>query len=328
MRSLARLSWFFVLGTCAQLLAIGVVVFQLASSPDPAAETHAVVDASQGVTLDHQLVALMNMIFAFGGQFAFIELITSMREPLQFSKAISICTAMMSTLYLTLGAVGYWSKGSNVAEIVVFSLGEGLLGRVAAACVLVQAIAQYMVNLNVWTHNLLVLMARKRKARRTKSMQALAAAAGYSDDAPSGVSGAGLGGRVNGVNGTNYGADLLEDDPRDDPSTSTDHPRLKWFFASAFVLAYSYGISMSVPFFSSLVGIVASSTYLICAYALPCWFTLRLFGPELSMFERWLCKGIIPLALLLSAAGLVSSVSTLIQNIRHHGSGFGPEGGR
>ena len=39
------------------------------------------------------------------------------------------------------------------------------------------------------------------------------------------------------------------------------------------------------------------------------------------MFEGWLCKGIIPLALLLSAAGLVSSVSTLIRG-KHPASWF------
>jgi vesicular inhibitory amino acid transporter len=312
-----------MLGTCAQLLAIGVVVFQLATSPDPKAETHAVVTRSEGVTLDHQLVALMNMIFAFGGQFAFVEIITSMREPLQFTKAISICTALMSTLYLTLGAVGYWSKGSNVAEIVVFSLGEGPLGRVAAACVLLQAIAQYMVNLNVWTHNLLVLLVRRKvRVKRSKSLQAGNAPAGSGDVLEALVA-------QNGVDSSSNCTVAIEDNlQEEEPSTSSDHPRLKWFLASAFVLAYSYAISMSVPFFSSLVGIVASSTYLICAYALPCWFVLRLFGPELSFFERWLCRGIIPLALLLSAAGLVSSVSTLMQNIKHHGSGFGPEGGR
>ena len=48
----------------------------------------------------------------------------------------------MTALYAGLGAAGYWSKGSNVAEIVIFSLGESAAGRVAAACILVQALSQ------------------------------------------------------------------------------------------------------------------------------------------------------------------------------------------
>lgn len=52
--------------------------------------------------------------------------------------------------YAGLGAAGYWSKGLNVADIVIFSLGESPLARLAAGCILIQALAQYLVNLNVW----------------------------------------------------------------------------------------------------------------------------------------------------------------------------------
>jgi hypothetical protein len=37
-----------------------------------------------------------------------------------------------------------------VADIVIFSLGESPLARLAAGCILIQALAQYLVNLNVW----------------------------------------------------------------------------------------------------------------------------------------------------------------------------------
>jgi hypothetical protein len=52
--------------------------------------------------------------------------------------------------YASLGSAGYWSKGLNVADIVIFSLGESPLARLAAGCILIQALAQYLVNLNVW----------------------------------------------------------------------------------------------------------------------------------------------------------------------------------
>lgn len=71
-------------------------------------------------------------------QFAFTELMTDMKQPLDFPKAISVCTCIMSTLYAGLGAAGYWSKGLNVADIVIFSLGESPLARFAAGCILVQ----------------------------------------------------------------------------------------------------------------------------------------------------------------------------------------------
>lgn len=48
----------------------------------------------------------------------------------------------MTSLYVALGAIGYQSKGTNVAEIVIFSLGESPLARFASACILVQALSQ------------------------------------------------------------------------------------------------------------------------------------------------------------------------------------------
>lgn len=50
------------------------------------------------------------------------------------------------------------------------------------------------------------------------------------------------------------------------PRCSSDHSRLPWLAGTLFVVSYSYLLSMSVPYFSTLVGIVASSTYLVCAY--------------------------------------------------------------
>lgn len=49
-----------------------------------------------------------------------------------------ICTAIMGVLYGALGTIGYWSAGSGIKEIVIFSLPESPRQRVAAACILVQ----------------------------------------------------------------------------------------------------------------------------------------------------------------------------------------------
>lgn len=45
--------------------------------------------------------------------------------------------------------------------------------------------------------------------------------------------------------------------------SAAQHCQWRWLGASLFVVLYSWLISMSVPYFSSLVGIVASSTYLV-----------------------------------------------------------------
>lgn len=73
-----------------------------------------------------------------------------------------------------------------------------------------QATAQYLVNLNVWQHNLLVLLGRRFRWRGAR-----------------------------------------------DARCSHDHARGAWAASSVFVIGYSYLVSMTVPYFSSLVGIVA-----------------------------------------------------------------------
>jgi hypothetical protein len=71
-------------------------------------------------------------------RFAFTELMTDMKQPSEFPKAINVCTVIMSALYAGLASAGYWSKGHDVADIVIFSLGESPLARVAAGCILIQ----------------------------------------------------------------------------------------------------------------------------------------------------------------------------------------------
>lgn len=64
-RALSELSWFFLTGTTAQLVAIGIVIYELLSQPDPEAKTELVRNSGH---LQHQFVACFNMVFAYGGQ--------------------------------------------------------------------------------------------------------------------------------------------------------------------------------------------------------------------------------------------------------------------
>lgn len=200
-----------------------------------------------------------------------------MRRPTEFPRSITICTVLMAILYGSLGIVGYWSRGDAITGIIIFDLGHSPRVRFAAACILVQACSQYLVNLNVWTHNLLVLLARTFPTK-----------------------------------GEEHHADV---------QCSGDHCRWRWLAASVFVCIYSYLISTTVPYFGTLVGIVTSSTYLICAYALPAWFTLRLLGHKLAGWETVLLYSLIPISFVLSAIGLYGSLVSLVNDIE------GGEGG-
>lgn len=71
-------------------------------------------------------------------------------------------------------------------------------------------------------------------------------------------------------------------------------------------------------------GVSCCALLQVCAYTLPCYFGLKLLRGSMWRSELWFCHIIIPVSLLLSAAGFYSSVHSLIENIRSHGSGFGP----
>ncbi|KAJ9516031.1 hypothetical protein QJQ45_024473, partial [Haematococcus lacustris] len=225
-RGLAEMSSVFMAGTASQLVAVGIVVWELISHPEPQAHTEWSSQDDPLTSRVAAVVALMNMIFAFGGQFAFTELLGTMRQPAHFPRAIL-------------------------------------------------ALAQYLINVNVWTHNLLVLLARCQ-ARPGQNL----------------------------------------------PARACEHCGWRWLVISLFVVAYSCVISISLPFFSSLVGLVTSVTYLVCAYALPAWFCLRLL-PNISWGERLLLWLLIPTALLFSGVGLWGSISALVNDLQGGGEGFG-----
>ena len=141
--------------------------------------------------------------------------------------------------------------------------------------------SRYLVNLNVWTHNLLTLISRIGEGKEGD------------ETAP----------------------------PNKVITCSSDHCPRRWLGASVFVVIYSYLISTTVPYFSTRVGLVTSSTYLICAYALPAWFTLRLVGKQIGVAERLLLWSLIPMAFMFSGVGLYGSIVSLIDDIE------GGEGG-
>jgi hypothetical protein len=87
-RALARLSWFFLTGTTAQLIAIGIVVYELLQNPDPQAKTELVRVSGH---YERQFVAIFNMVFAYGGQFAFTGECVCERERLCEGRGLQKC---------------------------------------------------------------------------------------------------------------------------------------------------------------------------------------------------------------------------------------------
>ena len=54
------------------------------------------------------------------------------------------------------------SRGAAVTDVIIFAIGNDWLARAAINAILIQGVGQYLVNLNIWTHNILTLLARSR----------------------------------------------------------------------------------------------------------------------------------------------------------------------
>jgi solute carrier family 32 (vesicular inhibitory amino acid transporter) len=323
-RGLADVSWFLTAGTAAQLGAVAIVAWTLLASPDPSARTVLFNWSCDPVSA---AIALLNIFFAFGGQFAYLEIVVAMRAPSRFTAAAAWSVALMGGAYASLGAAGYSSRGSGAAdaagggEVVVFGLGDGPALRLAAGAVFLQALAQYLVSLVIWAHNLLTIVSRAAAAKQREDRRARGGGDGGDGSAATAA------------------ALLLPGEGEDDahhshhhhrhhgPRRPQDHSRPAWAATTAAVALSSWAAAASPVSFSALVGLVTASTYLLVAYGLPALFALTLLTPlprgaggPFGRAEVGFWRFLVGAAVVLSGAGLAASVTAMVR-----GQGGGPD---
>ena len=64
-----------------------------------------------------------------------------MRRPREFPAAVGAATPLMAALYLILGGIGYWARGEDAPELIIFGMGTGPVARAASAAILLQVLA-------------------------------------------------------------------------------------------------------------------------------------------------------------------------------------------
>ena len=67
--------------------------------------------------------AVSTLVFAYSGTPAFFSVVSEMREPRQYTKALMICQAGVTATYITVGCVIYYYCGSYVASPALGSAG-------------------------------------------------------------------------------------------------------------------------------------------------------------------------------------------------------------
>lgn len=67
--------------------------------------------------------AISSIIFSFAGTPAFFNIVSEMRDPRMYTRAVLICQSVMTAIYVTLGIVVYYYCGSYVSSPALGSAG-------------------------------------------------------------------------------------------------------------------------------------------------------------------------------------------------------------
>ena len=67
--------------------------------------------------------ALSSIVFAYAGTPAFFNIVSEMREPKHYTRALIVCQGLMTCVYIAIGVVVYYFCGSYVASPALGSAG-------------------------------------------------------------------------------------------------------------------------------------------------------------------------------------------------------------
>ncbi|KAI7771513.1 hypothetical protein LZL87_010953 [Fusarium oxysporum] len=128
-RTLARMSWLAWIGVISIMISVIMVTIATGVQERPAAAPQDGVWVS-----DYKLFnkpsfvqaasAICSLVSAFGGTPGFFAIVAEMRRPEQYTKALTICQAIVTVTYLTIGCVMYYFCGSYVSSPALGSAGD------------------------------------------------------------------------------------------------------------------------------------------------------------------------------------------------------------
>ncbi|KAK9836304.1 hypothetical protein WJX81_003609 [Elliptochloris bilobata] len=107
------------------------------------------------------LIGVMDIVFTYGGQVNWMRYIISMRTPSKFPAAVAAVSAVMTTAYVGIGAIGYRQLGASfdLEKPMTSILPQDAWTVVMNAGLFAHCILAYQINLNVWTHLIIHLAA-------------------------------------------------------------------------------------------------------------------------------------------------------------------------
>ncbi|TIA90420.1 hypothetical protein E3P99_01565 [Wallemia hederae] len=145
-RTYRMLSWLSWIGVLAVLSSVLILTIALGVGPDRPAAAPAVgpydkeVVATKSTTLADAMLAIVNLLFAYAASPMFVSIVPEMPNPKDFPKALYVCQASITVVYIALGVTIYYYTGQYIASPALGSANE-IIKRVSYGVALVGLIA-------------------------------------------------------------------------------------------------------------------------------------------------------------------------------------------
>ncbi|KAF1840361.1 putative amino acid transporter [Cucurbitaria berberidis CBS 394.84] len=129
-QTLGRISWLAWIGVVSILVAILTLTVSVGVQERPAAApiTPGPWKSDYAITQKPKpaeaFAALSSLVFAYAGTPAFFNIVSEMREPRHYTRALILCQSIMTAVYIAIGVVVYYFCGSYVASPALGSAGK------------------------------------------------------------------------------------------------------------------------------------------------------------------------------------------------------------
>ncbi|KAE8376618.1 transmembrane amino acid transporter protein-domain-containing protein [Aspergillus bertholletiae] len=127
-RTLGHITWLAWVGLVCILTAILMVTIAVGVEERPASAPQEGVWVSdykivQNPSFSEAITAVSSLVFAYSGTPGFFNIVSEMRDPRHYTRALLICQASVTAIYITIGCVVYYYCGSYVASPALGSAG-------------------------------------------------------------------------------------------------------------------------------------------------------------------------------------------------------------
>lgn len=157
-RTLGKISWLAWAGVVSIIVALLTLTISVGIQDRPAEAPQTGLYVSDyrlfgSPTFTQAMGAINTFVFAYAGTPAFFAIISEMREPRDYNKAMYICQGFMTCVYIVVGIVVYYFCGSFVSSPALGSAGPllkrvcyglALPGLIASTCLVTHYPAKYV----------------------------------------------------------------------------------------------------------------------------------------------------------------------------------------